>query len=422
MPLTTSVQCPHCGNAASTTEMILPGAKLRCPRCKLIIHILPMSGGLVESFPIAGDLKAARFDALFAPIRASATLTSRTSDDCRVLTDPGERLAPKVKGPALASPKLALDGKPLPFHGSRSVVAALIIAGLALAGFAFTRWYVDQVTSLDVTAKRAGAKRAQKVEELAYSAGNPTAPKKNLAPDGPAKTPGRSAASVVDDRTTMPSTIEIGEMVVGVYEAKLGSVQDLGSDECLQLTLRITNLSTKPMTYVSLSQSNVRVTLRDQNRNYYNRFSSRTQSEQTIAPGRTIQELLFFEPPPRGVTLELDLPSENGNRPLQFRIPGLLVHRPMPGTSVRMEKAQEPPPAPPPAPSEPYEPETDSKLREDVNVVYREGIKRIEVRVRGMGSNHGVRFRKNESEKLIKNLAAKLNLSVEQIRRMLSVE
>ena len=75
---------------------------------------------------------------------------------------------PEQWGPtAAASKKPLIDGKPLPFHGPRTMMAAILIAVIALTGYAFSRWYVDTVISLDKTATIASAKRSAHIKALA---------------------------------------------------------------------------------------------------------------------------------------------------------------------------------------------------------------------------------------------------------------
>jgi len=164
------------------------------------------------------------------------------------------------------------------------------------------------------------------------------------------------------------------------------------------------------------------VTLRDQNRNYYNRIASRTQSEQVISPGRTITDMIEFEAPPRSLILELDLPIPGGDKSFQFQIPPIFVQQV--STVVGTPKMQEGviPPTPTPTPTStppPYEPEQDQQLVGKVNVDYRDAVRKLEQRILGMSTNNALRFKKTATDKLLKSLATKYELKVEQIRRMI---
>jgi hypothetical protein len=134
MPLTTSLQCPHCGIAGKTTNVVLPGAKIRCPNCKKIIHIMASEDGLVETFPVA-DADAERMEALFgSDLPASEKSTAASDDDFRVLADSNERLPPRAEAPKAAGPKIVLDHKPLVWHKSRTFFGAILLAIVAMGG------------------------------------------------------------------------------------------------------------------------------------------------------------------------------------------------------------------------------------------------------------------------------------------------
>jgi len=204
----------------------------------------------------------------------------------------------------------------------------------------------------------------------------------------------------------------IGDLVVGVAAARVGATNR--SAECLTLTLRITNLAEKPINYTSWSESSVPVVLRDQNRNYYNRIASRTQSEQVINPGRTITDIIEFESPPKGVMLELDLPVAGGDKSFRFQIPPILVQQAGSSLAATPKKQDEATPATPP----PAAAEQDQELVGKVVADYRDGVKRIAQRVLGMETNNGQRFKKNAMDKLLKSLATKYELKLEQVQRM----
>jgi hypothetical protein len=47
-------------------------------------------------------------------------------------------------------------------------------------------------------------------------------------------------------------------------------------------------------------------------------------------------------------------------------------------------------------------------------------MQRVENRARGMTTNNGIRFRKTERENIVRKIATKLDMKVEQIERMIS--
>jgi hypothetical protein len=422
LPLTTSLQCPRCGYVGTTTQVIPAGAKVRCPKCKTIIHGLPLAAGPVEGFPAGADLPADRLNELFESDKPVSKNTQSAHDDFRVLSESNERLPPRAGGPVPAGPKIVLDHKPLPFHNSRTFLTAILIAVAAMATFAFLRWYGDTVVSLDVAANKAGALRAKRVEQAAASAGaNTSRIQRNLAdkqpPDLLATPP-----TAPDGRTQAPATAKIGTLVVGVSDASLAASGGPAGEQVLAITLRITNLSSKPVTYVSWSDPTINVLLTDQHHNYYNRTGAATQSTQEIPPNRTITDSLQFEKPLSGAVLALDLPI--GSRKFEFSLPAAFVQRSLAAIAsvpktAPPAPAQKAAPSPAAAPQEPYRADRDPQLIADVRAAYEEGMRRVEKRSLGMNSNNGVRFRKTEKEKIIKTIAEKLDMTVEQIQSML---
>jgi hypothetical protein len=316
--------------------------------------------------------------------------------------------------------ELVIDGKSPLFHGPRALLAAGLLAIVALAGYGFVRWYIDTVISLDTAASSAGKKRALAVKSLAT-------PKLTLSPAAqrllePTQTiaPGSTQTLASDSkRVVAPQTAQVGELVVGVSEARVDA------DGRLQIILRITNRSSKPLTYTSWSAVAInKPTLTDQFQNFYNLITTMTQYEQVIAPETTIIDntLLFENPPPNG-TLALDLPL--GNEKFEFSLPTLFVRRVLTGFGqpAPLTKTEAPPAkaaSAPPRVVAPYKAQDDPQLIADVKAVYKEAIKRVEKRILGMTSNNGARFRKNETKKIIQTIADKMGMTVEQISEMVS--
>jgi hypothetical protein len=202
-------------------------------------------------------------------------------------------------------------------------------------------------------------------------------------------------------------------MVVGVASAELVKAQGDG-DESLNLTLRVTNLADEPIDYFGWADPGAKVTLRDQSGNYYNCLPSALRLPQTVEPRRTIVENLAFEKPLASASaLDLDLPTRG--EPYQFRIPVAFIQRPAPQAAPQMAKKQPAADAQIPA----YDPERDEKLIADVNDVYETAMHRMEARSLGMSTNNGLRFRKTERERVLKTLAQKLDLTVDQVKEML---
>ena len=68
----------------------------------------------------------------------------------------------------------------------------------------------------------------------------------------------------------------------------------------------------------------------------------------------------------------------------------------------------------------PYSAERDPQLIADVKAAYQEAIKRMETRVQGRTTSSADRVRKTEKEKIIKTIATKLDMTVDQVLSMIS--
>jgi hypothetical protein len=86
-----------------------------------------------------------------------------------------------------------------------------------------------------------------------------------------------------------------------------------------------------------------------------------------------------------------------------------------------------PPPQAPPrvevrkqAPVAPPDPEKDPKLRATLSLEYKEGLQSMKKQVLGMSTNRAAEFRRTASTKLLKELASKHKLEVDQVKRMVS--
>ena len=395
-------------------------AKIRCVGCSNIFSVAQAGGEVIEETSTVRGLKKNLLAELLTEDSGTAAVAVRNTA-LRNLTDHGDHLPTLPTGPARAKQKIVLDHEPLPVHRTRNAVATILLFVGGLAGYGFVRWYTDTVISLDATAARAGAKRAEKIKKLA-------SPLPKLAIALPKPVPRQTIAEAqsallaspvqsapgsppVLPRTQAPATQRIGDLVVGVATAQIGASQP-GEEQHLTLTLRITNLSVEPMVYTSWAESSLRVVLKDQNGNYYNRIGAGILDKQTIDTTRTITDTLEFEKPLATATMfDLDLPLND--KSYQFRIGASLIER-APAQQVAKRAAQVP------TSTSAYDPEKDPQLIEDVKTVYRTAMERAEARALGMSTNNAARFRTKEQERVIKGLAAKLNLTVDQIKGMLA--
>jgi hypothetical protein len=417
MSQSTSLRCPQCGHSTLSDKGISSGASVRCARCNSVFRFDQSARGLAEAVPAVTG-RDARLQELFAAEDKPKTSVRSREIDIRVPDELIERLPPRTTGPPAASKKIVVDHKPLPFHGPRAMMAGVLIAVAGLAFYGFSRWYVDTVISLDTSASLASAKRVARVKDLTGSLGKVRGqPQKTAGAADGTSTP----QSTVHMRTVAPATAQIGDMVVGVSIAQIGSSNGTSDGEYLTLTLRITNLSEKPITYVSWSAPIRKAVLSDQNHNYYNRVGATPQADQVIQPDLTITDTIQFEKPSPGVVLYLDLP--HGNQKFDFSLPPSFVQRIQVTTTA--PKAVAPAPAPPPVSvaasvsEQPYSAERDPQIIADVNEAYKGLMARVEKRATGMTSNNAIRFRRTEKDKIIKGLSEKMDMTPDQIRRMI---
>jgi DNA-directed RNA polymerase subunit RPC12/RpoP len=321
MSLPTMVQCPQCGQTVQTTKSISPGAAVRCKRCNSSFRFASREDNPNRSLAVLGGVDQSRLDELFAADSKPKPTPPSREVDMRV---PNESIEPLPRRAQLASSagpkKVVLEGKPLPFHGPRTIFAGMLLAVLGLAGYGFVRWYVDTVISLDATATKAGQKRASKIAALAKPAGTEQKPKKGMMGMGSFVSP---APAKTESRAIAPATAQIGDLVVGVSAAVIETSGQNSADGYLTLTLRITNLSAKAITHFSWSGPSHNVILTDQYHNYYNRIVSSADPDQVIEPSRTITETLQFEKPPQGVVLALDIPHVG--QKFEFTLPAPFV-------------------------------------------------------------------------------------------------
>ncbi len=122
MPLTISLQCPHCGHASNTTRLIPPGANIRCPRCKGVFQVTPSDGELVETIPLAGEEeRATTAIEMLSPDQGPMPVARSAQRERRDAMAPA---TPRAPAPVPQAPKkLPLSGEPLPFHRSRKLMA-----------------------------------------------------------------------------------------------------------------------------------------------------------------------------------------------------------------------------------------------------------------------------------------------------------
>lgn len=290
---------------------------------------------------------------------------------------------------------------------NRGFIAAILIAAVAMVSFAFVRWYVDTVRALGMRVNRVGNARAKALDDLGKGIPRKKAAQNLMSPNQP--TPATDGSV----RAVAPATAQVGDVVVGVAAAQVVGKREVGGEERLTLTLRITNLSAKPMKYVSWSQANMSAVLRDHNGNYYNRILLPARSMVVIEPTVTILDTIEFEATPAGVYLELDLKVSGSERSFQFRIPAPSILRVISPPSA--SAAQPPTPVPPAA----SDPEKDPRLRSAVRAAYREGMKQVRRTTAPLSPKAAASRQKKLEGNLLKALADQFTLNAEQITRMI---
>ncbi len=439
MPISTKLQCAHCGSTLKTSKIVLPGAKVRCPKCKGVFDIHASDDhGLIETIPIEGETETLEV----APLSSADLHTGIVKG--AMGTRPGATAPVRAQAPTLTATKsLDLVGTQPAFRSGRTVFAAIGVAIAVVAVAAFAWWYVGTVKELDTAGNVAVEAGAAKTETA------PEPPSLGMPSEKAAATAKTTLEnlSLPPSRTMAPSTAEIGDLVVGISSARLGPLNRSTAQNSLTLGLRITNRSDKPRKYLGWTQPEIKVLLRDRYGNFYNRIPLGPRDELMIKPGETITDRLAFEPTAFGSEVTLDLPVAGSEKSFQFLIPAAFIERtppptvasanqplrlpsPLPlGTSPAAQTAPAAPlplgtspaaPTAPEAPStpEPYDPETDEKVRTKLRGDFNESLAEINRRRLGMSSNESLTFRRRETAKLVKKLAKDNELTEDQVKRI----
>ena len=433
MPTTTKLECAHCGSALKTTKAVVPGANVRCPKCKELFQVPgSLLDGMEETIPIAGEMESVDVELPSPepqPKKMKAAIQPQPASDA---------LPPRMGVPLpAASTKIEYGGN-TQFGGSRTIVASVcVVIGVALVG-GFCWWYFGTVKELDVAANVAVEQRTAKIAKVA----------KPLTAESPKEksgvTPAAAPAPVVVKitRVTAPATLVINEMVVGITSAKLGPLEGGDGRDVLTLNLQITNKSKKPVKYAGWSAPEIKARLRDGFGNFYNRVSlGPTAAEIEIKPGETITDRLLFEKTTVMADLSLDLPAVGTEVQYEFRIarpfiegaggPAAVAAKstaPQPAVeatggskapgSLTPGSADQPGAKQASAKAVKADPETDQKLREKIRSDYREKLADINKRKLGMSTNEGNQFKRRETAKLLKRLATENEITEDQVKKI----
>ena len=219
MSLSTFLQCTQCRYSGRIAKAIPPRAVLRCPRCKEIIRLSQSDVSNAEKIIVPGDLPPELLFELFTPDDRPPRPVARNDEiDIRCFTDSNEPLPPRAEAAVpTGKKKLLIDGMAPSFHQSRGFITAILIAAVAMVGFAFVRWYVDSVKYLSMRVDHAGKARGKQLDDLAKATLKKKASSPLMKPSHPPPSTGATM------RTLAPATAQIGELVVGVEGAQAPS-------------------------------------------------------------------------------------------------------------------------------------------------------------------------------------------------------
>ena len=404
MAQTTKLECRHCGFKKQTSDEVPPGTTIACPRCRLPMEITRPARAVEEEA---------------AP--------SFTDDLEPILSTRSARMKAAQK-------RALVSNRPPPFHKSRSFIAAVSVTAIALLVLVLFILYRDTIGQLDRGMKVIRDKREIRVAtDLRLK---PAKSKVELA--RPVSTAGdeREAGTTTKAKTkkdqgpvVAPAGTRVGDLVVNVRSATLAKVSNDGGDQCLLVKVVIKNQSKKPYTFWSWSQPESRAVLVDSRGKQYNRLGTLVPDAVVIEPDQMVIDSVAFEETPFREQLALELELAGHALPIRFQIPGSMITRSM-GAAFTNGPPQAPAAAgaamapPRQAPGlgigqAPREPVKEDPLSREVNAAYEEGVNKLQVRSRGKIGNEAVNLMRRGKADLVKKLAEKHGLGVDELRGMI---
>jgi len=426
MAVSTSLQCPHCGYSTKTTKLVLPNARIRCPKCKSVFQILASPDGLVESIPVADE--PVRETLLEVTAAGGGAMQPRASGGLQAKYLPETALPPPPRTPAptpttVAKPALATT--PPPFRSSRTVLAIIGGTAVAVAVGAFAFWYYSTVKALTKSADTASAQLTAKYKApigapvgaaAAPLGASPTAMPVMKMPSMvgaslPASAGSPAPSPTAPTRTEAPNAVQIGDLNVSLVSGHLGRLNRAISGEYLSLRVKVTNRSRSPINFASWGRAKVPVILKDKEGNFYSIARAAGDDNITIAPGKSYIDTLLFEATPPYTQLDLDLPIAGTDGAFQFHTPSGFVVR----ATVPLEElppiAEASPAAPPKLP-----PEKDPEVRKAIIIEYQDKWAAIVSRAKGQSFNEGNLTRRRGQKALIKQLGDKYKLDEDKVK------
>jgi hypothetical protein len=394
MAQTTKLECRHCDFSKQTSDNIPPGKSIACPRCRVPMEIIRPAGAIE-------DEKAPSFTDDLEPI-----LSTRSA---------------RMKA---AQKRALVSNRPPPFHQSRSFIAAVSVTAISLVVLVLFVLYRDTIGQLSRGMKDIESNRKKIVQ-------NNVVPKPGKTKGGQTNSTNTAPANQVAGKkkedpgpVVAPAETKVGDLVVSVSTASLVRIDGSANVQCLVLKLKITNTSQMPITFLSRSQPNIPVVLRDTEGKLYDRLGPLPPDETVIDPNQLFVDSIAFEEPAFGVEMQLEIPFPGGERPVHFRLPSRFIKRTM--DVLRLGNlGQQPATAALPASSfqvadrKPHDPKKDLPHYAEVNADYQAGVDKLQVRSRGKGSNEAMLLLKRGKISLVNDLAKKYNLPADQIRRMI---
>ncbi len=348
----TILQCPHCGNAAKTTKVIPPNAKITCTRCRKQFRpsdnssVKDRDEEVVDSIPLEELLapddhvsKVGRPGRGVAdrPLRELLTSDGRASRSLPADDDPPGRynavtnsiltksseFSDALVPAAESSKKRLIGGKQVRFGTTRQYVAVALIFALAGAGYAgfwgfVYLWNYIHKASINAERERAarglGIKRPVDPNKKAEEAAEPAAP---ITPP-----------TIVQTEAGKPA--QVNDWEVCVESAELAKVDPSSPQEFLIITVRVTNLAFSRRSYRYWSKPGKNTVIRNQDLTYISLVpgTAPNEAERGMNSKETYRDILVLEAAAARWNLDLTLllPAAKGG--FSIHVPTTFVTRP----------------------------------------------------------------------------------------------
>ncbi len=350
MPHDTSFNCPYCQRRLKLPEEIQPGTRTRCPHadCRRIFAYSPADTGLADEIPIddgppvnlmkeliEDEDRPPAVNANTAARRGDGGVTSQpvasTPTPAAMPAAPGQPLprsfrSSKTRQPVAGHPlaqaselskEVLIGGKAVRFEEPRKYLGALI-GFLILAGGYGCFWGLKAIVDY---ANNAGEIRAAALKKK-FEEGE--ALKKQKLADAlrrAAVKPSPKPEVPAHKQAGLSPPVNAANLDVTLVSARVGPFFQGSQQNFLKVTLRITNKSKVAVHKAAWPGPKITATLRDSFFNHY-KVVQRPAQDTTIASGRSIEDILFFERtvPGADLTLTLTIPDRLGNKPQQIKI------------------------------------------------------------------------------------------------------